>query len=83
MGRCGADATWQLSSDAAGDWSATMSYTTGPSTGCEHLFAEVEDDREPVVIQRDYGQTGSMRLNLVGASVAANFAFAGAALSEV
>jgi len=78
-GRCEADATWQLTSDAAGNWSATMSYATGPATGCKHLFAEVEDDLDPVVIQRDYAQTASMRFNLVGASVAANFAFAGLA----
>jgi hypothetical protein len=82
-GRCEADATWQLTSDAAGNWSATMSYATPPTTGCKHVFAEVEDDLDPVVIQRDYGQTGSMRFNLVGASVAANYAFAGHAQRDV
>lgn len=83
VGRCETDATWQLTSDAAGNWSATMSYATGALTGCKHLSARVEDDLDPSVVQRDYGQSASLRFNLVGASVAANFAFAGLAERDV
>jgi len=82
-GRCETDATWQLTSDPSGNWSATMAYATPPTTGCKHLLVEVEDDLDPVVIQRDYAQTASMRFNLVGASVAANYAFAGLAQRDV
>jgi hypothetical protein len=80
IGRCEADATWQLSSDATGNWSATMSYATPPTTGCKQIHARIEDDLDPTVTQWDYGQSSpGIRFNLVGGSVSANFAFAGVA----
>lgn len=79
VGRCETDATWQLTSDPVGNWSATMSYDTGLMTGCKDLSARVEDDLDPTVNQKDYGQSAVAPYNLVGVSAAANFAFAGIA----
>ncbi len=79
VGRCETDATWQLTSDPAGNWSATMSYDAGATTGCKDVAARVEDDLDPTAGQRDYGQSATAPFNLVGVSVAANVAFAGTA----
>ncbi|HEV3002039.1 MAG TPA: hypothetical protein VGW75_14955 [Solirubrobacteraceae bacterium] len=79
--RCETDTTWRLTSDATGNWTATMSYDTAVDGGtCKYLRLLVEDDLDPTLSQRDYRQAGAPTFNLVGMSVAANFAFAGLAV---
>lgn len=81
VARCEADVRWQLSGDAFGGIFADMSYDTGTATGtgCKHLSAVIEDDGDPSIAQRDFGQADSVRFALFGVWGTGDFLFAGTA----